>query len=195
MITVYISLRTLYTLVLVLVISSSFCCIGNAFRIRGKQLHHRASTAPHISRKLRIKYCSLAGTLIPSSYRRREALSLFGAEVAGAVTEGAGLSYRNDLRNVAIIAHVDHGKTTLVDSMMKQSGMFRDNQAVRSMVSSWLAPLCYMSYIVLGLIMKCPRFTGFRGSGKGAWHHHHRKKCRDHIQQHEDKYHRYPWPR
>lgn len=35
-----------------------------------------------------------------------------------------------DLRNIAIIAHVDHGKTTLVDEMLKQSGTFRENQAV-----------------------------------------------------------------
>jgi GTP-binding protein len=37
---------------------------------------------------------------------------------------------RHDIRNIAIIAHVDHGKTTLVDSMLKQSGLFRANEAV-----------------------------------------------------------------
>src|ERR1700761_1453605 len=35
-----------------------------------------------------------------------------------------------NLRNIAIIAHVDHGKTTLVDQMLKQSGTFRENQQV-----------------------------------------------------------------
>ena len=41
---------------------------------------------------------------------------------------------REDIRNIAIIAHVDHGKTTLVDEMLKQSGVFRDNQQVSERV-------------------------------------------------------------
>ncbi|MGI6005677.1 MAG: translational GTPase TypA [Christensenellales bacterium] len=41
---------------------------------------------------------------------------------------------REDIRNIAIIAHVDHGKTTLVDAMLRQSGAFRQNQAVAERV-------------------------------------------------------------
>ena len=44
------------------------------------------------------------------------------------------MSERNDLRNIAIVAHVDHGKTTLVDQMLKQSGTFRENQVVAERV-------------------------------------------------------------
>src|ERR1051325_2666670 len=41
---------------------------------------------------------------------------------------------RDDIRNIAIIAHVDHGKTTLVDAMLKQSGLFRANENVAERV-------------------------------------------------------------
>ena len=41
---------------------------------------------------------------------------------------------RENLRNVAIIAHVEHGKTTLVDQLLRQSGVFRSNEAVTERV-------------------------------------------------------------
>ena len=44
------------------------------------------------------------------------------------------MAKRENIRNVAIIAHVDHGKTTMVDEMLKQSGTFRDNEQVQDRV-------------------------------------------------------------
>jgi len=48
-----------------------------------------------------------------------------------------GQKYRSDIRNIAIIAHVDHGKTSLVDVMLKQSKVFRDNQQVGQFIMDW----------------------------------------------------------
>ncbi len=44
------------------------------------------------------------------------------------------MNYRNDIRNIVIIAHVDHCKTTRVDAMLKQSKVFRDNQLVGELI-------------------------------------------------------------
>lgn len=44
------------------------------------------------------------------------------------------LAERKNIKNIAIIAHVDHGKTTLVDEMLHQSGIFRDNEVVQERV-------------------------------------------------------------
>ncbi len=53
---------------------------------------------------------------------------------AGLLTWSADMAIRSDIRNIAIIAHVDHGKTTLVDALLWQSGAFRENQAVNERV-------------------------------------------------------------
>ena len=73
------------------------------------------------------------------SSRRRTRLT-DGKDTAGPAGRGVAGGYpppvpeRDDIRNVAIVAHVDHGKTTLVDAMLWQSGSFRENQDVAERV-------------------------------------------------------------
>lgn len=73
-------------------------------------------------------------------YRNRD-VSIFNADIFNQGMRKAhrrSFSFmnitRDDVRNIAIIAHVDHGKTTLVDELLKQSGVFRQNQAVMERV-------------------------------------------------------------
>jgi len=76
--------------------------------------------------------CRTSGSLLPESARRRPAS--VAEHLTGAHVTTSALIPRDDLRNVAIIAHVDHGKTTLVDAMLWQSGVFRANQDVAERV-------------------------------------------------------------
>ncbi|QDZ18506.1 GTP-binding protein TypA [Chloropicon primus] len=83
----------------------------------------------------------LLSKLVRSKVVSCEAAAVAVEETAVAVSESEEvgpvegvLVEREDLRNIAIIAHVDHGKTTLVDAMLAQSNVFRDNQQVEERV-------------------------------------------------------------
>ena len=74
---------------------------------------------------------------------------------------------REDIRNIAIIAHVDHGKTTLVDELLKQSGVFRENQEV--------AGACH----------------GLQRHRTGTWDHDPFQKYGRSLQRYKNQYHRH----
>ena len=66
------------------------------------------------------------------------------------------------LRNVAIVAHVDHGKTTLVDHMLKQAGTFRENEAVAEEFQAAQKDFKSLSCATLLAAQKIPLDTGER---------------------------------
>ncbi|KAF3679179.1 GTP-binding protein TypA/BipA -like protein, partial [Capsicum annuum] len=102
-------------------------CTKKTFRLSTPFLkkHLFGSTLPcFLSSKVPLKRCSL--NLLPTSMK---------SSVSEAPSEKKRqLMRRSDIRNIAIVAHVDHGKTTLVDSMLKQAKVFRDNQFVQERI-------------------------------------------------------------
>lgn len=92
-----------------------------------------------LSRRIHGSYCCTRATVASSGRACRIAANRLGARrPIGLPTTGPKarlpkatlMSGNNALRNIAIIAHVDHGKTTLVDQLFRQSGTFRDNERV-----------------------------------------------------------------
>ena len=75
---------------------------------------------------------------------------------------------RETVRNVAIIAHVDHGKTTLVDELLKQSGVFRENQEVQERVMDSNDIERERGITILSKNTAITRTCGFRWRGRAC---------------------------
>eukprot|EP01018_Ginkgo_biloba_P007066 Gb_15061 [translate_table: standard] len=93
--------------------------------IFGKSLHRS---------RFRISSRALDAEKHYSQLKRSSARCSVSATEPATVEKRNQLKARRDVRNIAIVAHVDHGKTTLVDAMLKQAKVFRDNQTVQERV-------------------------------------------------------------
>ncbi|CAA6659133.1 unnamed protein product [Spirodela intermedia] len=81
-----------------------------------------------------VRKCGCPGVRSRSSPRKGISCSVSSATENTASEKKNQLVTRRDVRNIAIVAHVDHGKTTLVDAMLRQAKVFRDNQFVQERV-------------------------------------------------------------
>ncbi|XP_022152038.1 putative elongation factor TypA-like SVR3, chloroplastic [Momordica charantia] len=102
--------------------------VGRAFTPLSKQfdgLSSSSRTSTSIPKQA-LKVCSRTPLRTP--------VKCSASQATEARTAKSQLMRRQDIRNIAIVAHVDHGKTTLVDAMLKQAKVFRDNQVVKERI-------------------------------------------------------------
>ncbi|KAJ4840679.1 putative elongation factor TypA-like svr3, chloroplastic [Turnera subulata] len=120
------------------IITASSSSSSSSLLLKKRQLSPKASSSAlssHPNNPLNSTLLTCRSWSRPASPKPIKC-SVTEATEAAAATEkkGGQLVRRSDVRNIAIVAHVDHGKTTLVDSMLRQSKVFRDNQVVQERI-------------------------------------------------------------